>query len=352
MNKFRLMIATAYVFVATHLSVGAEEIRGAGATLPGLLYSEWGEAYFKWNGDRLNYLWLGSSAGIKLIENRKVTFGGTDAPLMSDEINKYGIAQFPVVMTPIVPVLNVPGIKPGDLVLDGVTLARIFLGEVRRWDDPAIKRLNPDVKLPALAIIIVHRSDGSGTTFNFTNYLAGVDPEFSKRVGSGKWLEWPVSIEANGNQGVAQMVLRTKGSIGYVAYPYVKTTEISYARTINKNGNIVSPTMSGCIAASANVNWHEFSDFRLDLIDRPGPLSWPICAVSYILMQKRPPDPTATQRALSFFDYGYLNGRKIAKMLDYVPIPKAVVSDVELMWQTDFRAPNGELIWQPQVMRK
>jgi len=251
-----------------------------------------------------------------------------------------------MVMGGIVPVLNVAGIAPGQLVLDGPTLARIFLGNIKMWNDAAIAKLNPGVKLPAQAILVVHRSDGSGTTFNFTNYLDKVSAEWKSNVGSSTSIEWPVGIGAKGNEGVSNNVERAAGSIGYVEYAYAKQNKLTYARMINSAGATISPTSESFQAAAANANWNSAPGFGVILSDQPGAASWPMTAATWILIDKRPKDPAAASEALKFFAWAYANGVKMAEELDYVPMPKRVVGDIEKVWTDDVKDTSGKPLFR------
>src|SRR5262249_41349766 len=293
------------------------------------------DAYKKETGNGLNYQSIGSGGGIKQIQNKTVTFGATDAPLKGEELDKFGLSQFPAGMGGIVPVVNLEGVKPGELVLDGPTLAKIFLGEITKWDDPALKALNPSVKLPSQAIAIVHRSDGSGTTYNFAYYLAEVSPDWKAKVGVSTALQWPSGIGAKGNEGVANNVGQTKGAIGYVEYAYAKQNKLTFARLVNKDGKVVEPTAETFQAAAANANWKSQPGYGVTLANQPGANSWPMTAATWILVYKQPQDPAATGEALKFFAWAYKNGTKMAEELDYVPMPAGVVKDVEASWTSD-----------------
>jgi phosphate transport system substrate-binding protein len=315
----------------------AADISGAGATFPYPIYAKWADAYKKETGIGLNYQSIGSGGGIKQIKAGTVTFGASDAPLTGDDLTASGLAQFPAVMGGIVPVINVEGIKPGELVLDGPTLAQIFLGAITKWDDEAIKKLNPDAKLPSTAIAVVHRSDGSGTTYNFTYYLSAVSEDWKSKVGTEKAVEWPVGIGAKGNEGVANNVGQTKGSIGYVEYAYAKQNKMTHTKMVNKDGKTVEPTSATFAAAASHADWSSVPGFGVILANQPGADSWPMTAATWILVYKQPKDPAATAEALKFFAWAYKNGGKMAEELDYVPMPENVVSEVEKMWSSDIK---------------
>src|SRR5215213_5434806 len=254
MNFTRIALATA-VLALSSAAANAIDISGAGATFPYPIYAKWADAYKKETGIGLNYQSIGSGGGIKQIQNKTVTFGASDAPLKGDDLTKYGLVQFPMVMGGIVPVVNLEGVKPGELVIDGPTLAKIFLGEIKSWDDPALAKLNPSVKLPKQAIAIVHRSDGSGTTFNFTHYLSEVSPDWKSKVGTNTAVEWPGGIGAKGNEGVANNVANTKGSIGYVEYAYALQNKLTFTKMVNRDGKTIAPTSATFQAAAANAKW-------------------------------------------------------------------------------------------------
>jgi phosphate transport system substrate-binding protein len=321
-------LATAFTITTAQ----AADISGAGATFPYPIYAKWADAYKKETGVGLNYQSIGSGGGIKQIQAKTVTFGASDKPLAPDEIEKWGLIQFPTVVGGDVPVVNLEGVKPGELVLDGDTLAKIFLGEITKWDDPAIKKLNPNAKLPSSAIAVVHRSDGSGTTFIFTNYLSKVSPTWKEKVGADASVEWPTGIGAKGNEGVANNVVQTKGSIGYVEYAYAKQNKLTYANMINKDGKAVSPDIKSFQAAAANADWANSEDFFVILTEQPGAASWPIAGATFILVYKEPQDAAATGEALKFFDWAYKSGDKMAEDLDYVPMPDAVVDLIHKEW--------------------
>jgi phosphate transport system substrate-binding protein len=338
-------VAASLAAVFTITSAQAADISGAGATFPYPIYAKWADAYKKETGIGLNYQSIGSGGGIKQIQAKTVTFGASDKPLPGEELDKFGLAQFPMVMGGIVPVLNLEGVKPGDLVIDGPTLAKIFMGEITKWDDEAIKKLNPEAKLPSSAIAVVHRSDGSGTTFNFTYYLADVSPEWKEKVGADASVEWPTGIGAKGNEGVANNVAQTKGSIGYVEYAYALQNKLTYAKMVNKAGKTVAPTSASFQAAASGADWSSKPGFGVILANQSGDESWPMTAGTWILMYKQPEDPAASAEALKFFDWAYKNGGKMAEELDYVPMPANVIADVEKMWAADIKGSDGKPVF-------
>jgi phosphate transport system substrate-binding protein len=274
-----------------------------------------------------------------------VVFGATDAPLSGAELDKGGLVQFPMVMGGIVPVVNLEGVKPGELVIDGPTLGKIFLGQVKSWDDAALKKLNPNVKLPSQAIAVVHRSDGSGTTFNFTDYLAKVSPDWKSKVGSATAVEWPVGIGAKGNEGVANNVANTKGSIGYVETAYAKQNNLTTTNLINKEGKPVPPTAETIAAAASGADWANAPGFYMILTDSTGAKAWPIAGATFILVPKQPKDPAAASEALKFFAWAYKSGGKMAEDLDYIPMPATVVKLIEANWSKDVKDGTGKPIF-------
>jgi phosphate transport system substrate-binding protein len=322
---------------AVSVSAQAADITGAGATFPYPIYSKWADAYKTATGTGLNYQSIGSGAGIKQIQAKTVTFGASDAPLKGDQLAKDGLAQFPMVMGAIVMVFNIDGVKSGELVLDGKTVADIYLGAIKKWDDAAIKKLNPSVNLPSTAITVVRRSDGSGTTFNFTDYLSKVNADWKAKAGFGTAVEWPAGVGARGNEGVAGNVAQTKGSIGYVEYAYAKQNNLTYASMINAAGKTVRPTLASFQAAASNADWTKEPGFYQILTNQPGDASWPITAATFILMHKQPTNKAASAEALKFFTWAYENGDKMAEELDYIPMPENVVKLVKDTWAKDIQ---------------
>jgi phosphate transport system substrate-binding protein len=339
------MLAAAAVLGAMVGPAAAVDISGAGATFPYPIYAKWADTYKKETGVGLNYQSIGSGGGIKQIEARTVTFGATDAPLKGPDLEKNGLVQFPMVMGAIMPVVNIEGLKAGGLVLDGPTLAAIFLGNVKTWDDAAIKKLNPDVKLPAQPIAVVHRSDGSGTTFNFTYYLSEVSPDWKSKVGANTSVEWPVGIGAKGNEGVANNVTQTQGSIGYVELAYALQNKMTTTRMMNKEGKVAEGGSASVQAAAANADWSSVPGFGLILANQSGAASWPMTAATFILVPKQPNDPAATAEALKFFAWAYANGGKIAAELDYVPMPKKVIEVVQKLWASEIKDSSGKPLY-------
>jgi phosphate transport system substrate-binding protein len=320
------------------LPATAADITGAGATFPFPVYSKWADAYKKETGNGLNYQSIGSGGGIKQIQAKTVTFGASDMPLKAEQIEKDGFVQWPMVMGAIVPVVNLEGVKAGDMVFDGATLADIYLGKITKWDDPAIKKLNPKVNLPSTAIAVVRRSDGSGTTFNFTNYLSKVSPDWKSKVGEGTAVEWPVGVGAKGNEGVSANIGQTKNSIGYVEYAYAKQNKLTYTGLVNSAGKTVQPTVAAFQAAAANADWSKAPGYYVILTNQPGEASWPITAATFILMHKEPTDKAASAEAIKFFKWAFEKGGKMAEDLDYIPMPASVVKQIEKTWSADIKS--------------
>src|SRR6201994_4109765 len=336
MNFVKTIVADLLLAVATPAL--AADITGAGSTFIFPVLSKWADAYKKETGNGVNYQSIGSGAGIKQIIANTVTFGATDAPLKADQLQKDGLAQWPMVMGGIVPVVNIDGVKPGDLVLDGATLADIFLGKITKWDDAAIKKLNPNAKLPSDAIAIVRRSDGSGTTFNFTDYLSKASADWKSKVGSGTAVEWPTGVGAKGNEGVSGNISQTKNSIGYVEYAYAKQNKLTYTKLVNKAGKTVEPTVEAFQAAASNADWAKAPGYYVILTDQPGEKSWPITASTFILMHKEPADKAASAEAIKFFKWAFAKGGKMAEDLDYIPMPDNVVKMIEKTWSADIKS--------------
>jgi len=338
----RMLIAAVLAVATASLAAHAADISGAGATFPYPVYAKWADTYKKETGIGLNYQSIGSGGGIKQIQARTVTFGASDMPLKADDLTKNGLVQFPTVMGGVVPVINVEGVKPGDITLDGPTLSKIFLGEIKTWNDPAIAKLNPSAKLPSQAIAVVHRSDGSGTTFIFTDYLSKASADWKSKVGANTAVEWPSGIGAKGNEGVANNVAQTKGSIGYVEYAYAKQNKLTYAKLVNKDGKAVEPAAASFTAADSSADWVHTPGFGVILTDQAGAGSWPIAGATFILMHKQPRDPGTATEALKFFAWAYSKGDKMAEELDYVPMPDNVVNAIQKMWATEITDTSGK----------
>jgi phosphate transport system substrate-binding protein len=315
----------------------AAEISGAGATFPYPVYAKWAEAYKAKTGVAMNYQSIGSGGGIKQIEAKTVDFGASDMPLKVEDLDKNGLIQFPAIMGGVVPVMNVKGVEAGKLKLDGATIAKIYLGDIKKWDDAAIAKLNPQAKLPKQAIVVVHRSDGSGTTFIWTDYLSKVSADWKSKVGANTSVEWPAGIGAKGNEGVANNVANTKGAIGYVEYAYAKQNKMTAVSMINKDGKTVEPSAAAFQAAASNADWEKADHYFVILTDQPGAASWPIAGATFILIHTQPQDPAAATEALKFFAWAYKNGSKMAEELDYVPMPDKVVTSIQKMWTAEIK---------------
>lgn len=336
MKRLNKILTAAFVIMAAVGTSGpslAADISGAGSTFVYPILSKWAAAYKAISGLGINYQSIGSGGGIQQIESKTVTFGASDMPMSTADLNKFGLVQFPLVNGADVPVVNLPGIRPGQLVLDGPALANIYLGHVTKWNDPAIAKLNPGVKLPNTAIAVVHRSDGSGTTFIFANYLSKMSKEWSDKVGAATAVDWPVGIGAKGNEGVAGNVAQTAGSIGYVEYAYAKQNRLAYTRMVNSAGKVIEPDAASFRAAVGGADWAKAENFNLILTNAPGPASWPIAGSTWAIMYKRPANPADSNEALKFFKWAYANGAAAAESLDYVPMSDSVAKLIETSWK-------------------
>lgn len=327
--NLKTILAAGLVAAVSFTSALAKDVSGAGATFPAPIYLKWADAYKKATGAAVNYQGVGSGAGRKQIEARTVTFAGSDIPQTGEWLDKRGLVQWPMVMGGIVPIVNLEGVGPSDLVLDGQTLGDIYSGKIKRWNDAALTALNPKAKLPDLPIIVIRRSDGSGTTYNFTYYLSAVNEDFKKKVGTGEAVEWPVGIGGKGNDGVANNVMQTKGSIGYVELAFAIQNGLAYTDMINAAGKRVKPKYDSFLAAAQNADWAKSDHFNLILANQPGATAWPMTVATFILMPTEPEDAEAAAAALKFFDWAYANGDGMAKDLDYIPMPDSVVSKVK-----------------------
>jgi phosphate transport system substrate-binding protein len=325
----RFMVAAASAFTLIS-AAHAADITGAGATFPYPIYAKWAEAYKKAANVGLNYQSIGSSGGIRQIRAKTVTFGATDAPVPGAELDKDGMVQFPAIIGGTVPIINLDGFKPGELRITGEILAEVFMGNILKWNDAKLAALNPGKKLPDENITIVHRADGSGTTFNFTDYLSLVSKSWADKVGKGAAVKWPAasSVGGKGNEGVAANVARVKGSIGYVEYAYVKKNKLNFMQLRNRDGVYVSPDDKTFAAAAAGADWFSVPGMGLSIVDQKGAQSWPISTASFILMFKDPSDKAASQEVLKFFDWSFKNGKELALELDYVPLPDALTAQI------------------------
>ncbi|MEO7064818.1 MAG: phosphate ABC transporter substrate-binding protein PstS [Dokdonella sp.] len=318
-------------------SAQAVDITGAGATFIYPILSKWSDAYNNATGSKINYQSIGSGGGIAQIKAGTVVFGSSDKPLDSKELADAGLAQFPSVIGGVVPVINVEGVASGKIHFTGPLLADIYQGKITKWNDPAIAQINPDLKLSGAPITVVHRSDGSGTTFNFVNYLSKVSPEWKSKVGEGTSVSWPVGVGGKGNEGVAAYVKQLKGSIGYVELAYALQNKMTYAAVQNSAGQFVQPSLAAFQAAAASADWNSAKDFHLVITNAPGENSWPITATNFILIYKQPKNSAGTKAALDFFKWAYENGGQQAEELDYVPLPKALVERIEAYWQAEIK---------------
>jgi len=344
--SFRKLFAGVALFGAMSGSALAVDITGAGATFPYPIYAKWAEAYKAKTGVGMNYQSIGSGGGIKQIQAKTVDFGASDKPLTLEELNKSGLMQFPAVIGGVVPIVNIEGVKPGELKLTGPLLADIYLGKVKSWNDKAIVDLNPGVKLPSDLITVVRRSDGSGTTFLFTDYLSKVNPDWKAKVGADASVAWPAGVGGKGNEGVSAYVQRIKGSIGYVEYAYAKKNKMSHTQLKNKDGQFVQPDDPQFQAAAAYADWAKAPGFYEILTDEPGKDSWPITGASFILIYKSQADAAKGAEVLRFFEWALKNGQKLASDMDYVPIPAPVIKLIEDAWRKDVKNASGQPLWK------
>lgn len=325
-------------------AAAAAETTGAGSTFVYPILSKWAEAYRAKTGHRITYQSIGSGLGIAQIKSATVDFGATDKPLSPEDLQKNGLGQFPIVIGGVVPVVNLEGIKSGDLRFSGTLLADIYLGKIRRWDDAAIKQLNPEVKLPSTPITVVHRLDGSGTTFNWVNYLSKVNPQWKEKVGEGTTVDWPLGVGGKGNDGVAALVEQINGAIGYVEYAYVlrsKLNKLSYGLVQNRAGVFVKPTIESFQAAAQTADWAKAKEFFLVMTDAPGEAAYPITASVFMVMYKEPKNPGSAAVAMDFFKWALDNGQAQAQALHYVPLPSALVNQIKSYWDSEFRIKQG-----------
>jgi phosphate transport system substrate-binding protein len=344
-NQLLKSVAVTAGAVMAFSSAFAADITGAGATFPYPIYAKWAEAYKKATGTGMNYQSIGSGGGIKQIKAKTVDFGASDMPLKPEDLEAEGLVQFPMVMGGVVPVVNVEGLTPGQLKLTGPLLADIYLGKVTKWNAPEIASLNPGVKLPAEEITVVHRADGSGTSFLFTDFLSKTSPDFKSKVGAGTAVKWPVGLGGKGNEGVAANVQRIKNSIGYVEYAYAKKNNMQHAQMKNRDGQFVQPDDETFKAAAAGADWSKAPGFALVLTDQAGKNSWPITGASFILMHKAQADADKGKEVLKFFDWAYKNGGAMATELDYVAMPAPVVKQVQDAWKSQLKDGSGKTVW-------
>jgi phosphate transport system substrate-binding protein len=339
------MLAAAIAACGFMQTAGAAEISGAGATFPYPIYAKWAEAYKAKTGTAMNYQSIGSGGGIKQISAKTVDFGASDMPLKPEELNKDSLIQWPMVMGGVVLVVNLKGVKAGELKLDGPAIAGMYLGKITKWNDAAIAKLNPGMTLPDRAIATVHRSDGSGTNFIFTHYLSSIDPEFKDKIGENTSVEFPNGLGGKGNEGVSALASRTDGAIGYVEYAYALQNKMAYTLLKNQAGSFVAPDSKTFQAAAANADWSKAPGFYLLLTNQPGADSWPITGATFILLHKQQTKPETASEVLNFFDWAYHNGGSLAEQLDYVPMPSAVVTAVEASWK-QVVGTDGKPVWK------
>ncbi|RMM77546.1 Phosphate-binding protein PstS [Pseudomonas syringae pv. maculicola] len=333
-KRLSLLIASLCLSGVAH----ATDVTGAGSSFVFPVISAWSQDYSKSNDskNRINYQSIGSGGGIAQIKAATVDFGASDAPMSAEDLQAGGLGQFPSVIGGIVPIVNVEGVESGEVKLDGALLAKIFMGEVKKWNDPAIVALNPGVKLPETAITVVHRSDGSGTTYNFTNYLSKVSPEWNEKLKFGSTVQWPAGVGGKGNEGVSAYVKQIKGSIGYVEYSYAVTNKLSYTQLKNAAGKFIKPDAKAFAAAADSAKWEDAKDFNLIMTNAPGDTAWPITATTWIIMYKKAKNEEKSAAAFDFFKWSLENGQQQAEKLDYVALPKSLVDRVENYWKTEF----------------
>lgn len=333
-------------FSAMALSAQAVNVTGAGASFPYPIYAKWAAAYHKETGKQVNYQSIGSGGGQQQIIAKTVDFGASDDPMKGEALDKDNLLQFPAVIGGTVPVVNIDGIEPGQLKLSGAVLGDIYLGKITKWNDPAIQALNGDLKLPEKSIVVVHRSDGSGTTFGWTNYLSKVSPEWKEKVGEGKAVKWPTGQGGKGNEGVAAYVRQLKDSIGYVEYAYAKQNQLAWTQLQNKDGVFVQPSQETFAAAAANADWNSEPGMGVILTDEPGADSWPVTSATFILMHKQQDKPENAKSVLTFFNWAFDQGADMATELDYVPLPKEVTDQIKQVWTQEIKTKDGNAIWK------
>ena len=321
----------ASILATISITVSAADITGAGATFPYPIYAKWAEAYSKETGVKLNYQSIGSSGGIRQINNKTVTFGATDAPVKGEDLDKLNQIQFPAIIGGTVPIINLDGFKAGELRITGPVLAEVFMGDIVKWNDPKLQALNPGKKLPDTNITVVHRADGSGTTFNWTDYLTTISKPWADKVGRGAAVKWPAasSVGGKGNEGVAANVTRVKGAIGYVEYAYVKKNNLTFMQLQNKNGKYVSPDDLTFASAAVGADWFSVPGMGVSIVDQRGDNTWPVTTASFIIMYKDPVDKKASEEVLKFFDWSFKNGKKLSEELDYVHLPESLTSQIK-----------------------
>ncbi|QHB17647.1 phosphate ABC transporter substrate-binding protein PstS [Mannheimia pernigra] len=337
MRQTKKVMLLGYIFASVAVASHAHTITGAGASFPYPIYAKWAALYEKETGNKVNYQSIGSGGGQQQIIAKTVDFGASDDPMKADLLQQHQLLQFPAIIGGTVLVVNLPGIREGELKLSGDLLAQIYLGKVAKWNDEAIQKLNPNLNLPDKDILVIHRSDGSGTTFGFTNYLSKVSEEWKSIVGEGKAVKWPKGHGGKGNEGIAAYVRQMKYSIGYVEYAYAKQNELAWTALQNQSGEFVQPNKESFMAAASNAKWNEAEGMGVILTNEAGEKSWPITAASFILIHKKEGKPEATQNVVKFFDWAFAKGQDAAAELDYVPIPEDVVKSIQHKWNTELQ---------------
>ena len=344
LKRSLVKLSAALALSAMNFTSQAVDITGAGATFPFPIYAKWAADYKAASGNAVNYQSIGSGGGVQQITAKTVDFGATDDPMSGEQLDKVGLMQFPAVIGGTVPVVNVEGVKSGQLKLTGPVLADIYLGKVKRWNDPAIQSLNADVKLPAADIIVVHRSDGSGTTFGWTNYLSKVSADWKAKVGEGKAVKWPAGQGGKGNEGVAAYVNQLKNSIGYVEFAYAKQNGLAWTQISNKDGKFVQPELKSFSAAAANAQWDSAPGMGVVLTDQPGAESWPVTSATFILLYKNQVKPANAKATVAFFDFAFSKGAETAAAMDYVPLPAAVTDQIRAAWKANLKVDGKPLL--------
>ncbi len=344
LKRSLVKLSAALALSAMNFTSQAVDITGAGATFPFPIYAKWAADYKAASGNAVNYQSIGSGGGVQQITAKTVDFGATDDPMSGEQLDKVGLMQFPAVIGGTVPVVNVEGVKSGQLKLTGPVLADIYLGKVKRWNDPAIQSLNADVKLPAADIIVVHRSDGSGTTFGWTNYLSKVSADWKAKVGEGKAVKWPAGQGGKGNEGVAAYVKQLKNSIGYVEFAYAKQNGLAWTQISNKDGKFVQPELKSFSAAAANAQWDSAPGMGVVLTDQPGAESWPVTSATFILLYKNQVKPENAKATVAFFDFAFSKGAETAAAMDYVPLPAAVTDQIRAAWKANLKVDGKPLL--------
>jgi phosphate transport system substrate-binding protein len=345
MKKFYAVLFVMGFLFSANLARAEVAINGAGATFPYPVYAQWGYKYNQLTGAKINYQSIGSGGGIAQIKAKTVDFGASDAPLTASELDLAGLVQFPMVIGGVVPVINLPGVTPGQLKLSGAVLADLFLGKIKNWNDPILQKLNPDVKLPDKAVTVVHRADGSGTTWIFTTYLAQTSPEWKEKVGVEKAVAWPTGVGGKGNEGVAAYVQRIAGAIGYVEYAYAVQNKMNVTLLQNQAGQFVAPTAESFQAAALNADWASTPGYAVVLTNQAGEKSWPITGASFILLQKNQTDAVKAKEMLKFFDWAFKNGDQIAESLHYVTVPDNVVTLLQGKWAELIKSNAQASVW-------